>query len=76
MDVEQIKALIAEKLPDADIAVTGGDGKYQAVVISGRFRRLETLKRHRMVYAAVDEEIRNGSLHALTIVTRTPEEAG
>ena len=76
MSPQQIHDLIAARMPDARIEVSGGEGKYVANVTSEAFAGLPTLKRHRMVYACVDAEIASGELHALTIVARTPAEIG
>ena len=76
MTPDQIHQLIAAQMPDAAIEVSGGEGKYVAEVVSDAFEGLNTLKRHKLVYACVDAEIRSGELHALTIVAKTPAEAG
>ncbi len=74
MTPEQIQQLIAERMPDAHVEVSGGDGKYTANVTSEAFTGLSPLKRHRLVYACVNDEIASGELHALTIVAKTPAE--
>ena len=76
MNPEQIEQLIACQMTDAQVNVTGGDGKYVATVTSGAFDGLNTLKRHKLVYACVNDQIASGELHALTIVAKTPAEAG
>jgi acid stress-induced BolA-like protein IbaG/YrbA len=45
-------------------------------VTSEVFAGLTTIKRHKLVYAAVNNEIASGELHALTIVAKTPAELG
>ncbi len=74
MTPEKIQQLIAERMPDARVEVSGGDGKYTANVTSEAFDGLPPLKRHRLVYACVNDEIASGELHALTIVAKTPAE--
>jgi acid stress-induced BolA-like protein IbaG/YrbA len=71
---EAVAELILKAMPDADVEVTGDGHKYQANVTSSDFTGLNTLKRHQMVYAAVDSAISSGALHALTIVAIAPEE--
>ena len=46
-------------------AVLGG-GHYQVTVVSGSFEGLNTLARHRLVYAAVDDLMKK-EIHALSI---------
>jgi len=61
-------------MPTATVEVTGGEGKYVAQVISDEFAELSLIKRHKLVYACVNNEIASGELHALTIVAKTPAE--
>ncbi len=74
MTPDKIQQLIAERMPDARVEVSGGDGKYTATVTSEAFAGLSPLKRHRLVYACVNDEIASGELHALTIIAKTPAE--
>ncbi len=48
-------------------------GHYRVKLVSAAFRGHSPLERHRLVYAAVAPLLR-GSVHALNIVARTPEE--
>ena len=74
MDAQQIENLIQAGIPDAEVAVSGGEGKFEATVISSAFEGLMPIKRHQLVYATVREQIADGSLHALSIRPLTPEE--
>ncbi len=71
---ETVKQLILEKIPDAQVVVSGDGYKYEAEVVSSAFGGLNTLKRHQLVYAAVNTAITSGQLHALTIRALTPDE--
>lgn len=75
MDAQQIENLIQAGIPDAEVTVSGGDGKFEATVVSNAFEGLMPVKRHQLVYATVREQIADGSLHALTIRPLTPEES-
>jgi stress-induced morphogen len=45
-------------------------------VVSDAFEGMGTLKRHRLVYKAIWEELENGSIHAVDeLVAKTPDEA-
>jgi acid stress-induced BolA-like protein IbaG/YrbA len=72
---ENVEKLIKESLPDAEVSVAGDGYKYEATIISDAFSDLNTLKRHQLVYAALNDVIAGGELHALTLKTFTPEEA-
>ena len=74
MTPEQIQQLIATGMPGARVEVSGGDGKFVANVTSDEFEGLTPIKRHKLVYACVNDEIASGALHALTIVAKTPAE--
>lgn len=74
MTAEQIQQLIAAHMPDATVEVSGGEGKFVANVTSDVFEGLTPIKRHKLVYACVNDEIASGELHALTIVAKTPAE--
>ena len=73
---EKIQQLIEQGMSTTTVAVTGGEGKYVAEVVSEAFAGQMLIKRHKMVYACVNDEITSGALHALTIVAKTPEELG
>lgn len=75
MDAQQIENLIQADMPDAEVTVSGGEGKFEATVVSDAFEGLMPVKRHQLVYATVREQIADGSLHALTIRPLTPEES-
>jgi len=48
-------------------------GHYRVKLVAEAFRGHSSLERHRLVYAAV-APLLSGSVHALNIVARTPEE--
>ena len=76
MQPEAIRELIQAALPDAQVQVLGEDGvHFEALIVSEAFRGKLPLARHRMVYAALGERM-GGEIHALSLRTLTPEEAG
>lgn len=56
---------IENHIPNAQARVAGGGGKFSATVISDAFEGQGLLARHRLVYAALDERIKSGEIHAL-----------
>ncbi|KAM6502000.1 bola-like protein [Amanita muscaria] len=54
----------------------GGSGEthFTILVVSDAFKGKNTMKRHRMVYAALAEELSKG-LHALSLQTKTVDES-
>ena len=74
MNPDIIQQLIQKGMPTATVEVSGGEGKFIAQVISDEFADLSLIKRHKMVYACVNNEITSGELHALTIIAKTTAE--
>lgn len=71
---EEIKQIIEATLQQST-AIVKGDGKhFTALVISTAFTGKSRIQKQQLVYNAVAEQIANGTLHALSIKTFTPEE--
>lgn len=76
MKPEEITAKIRGALPDAVVELkdlTGTEDHWQARVISSAFAGKTLMQRHRMVNAALAEELK-GPIHALTLDVMTPDE--
>lgn len=56
------------------VAPGTGETHFIIEVTSEKFVGLTSLKRHRLVYSIVDDEVSNGPVHALSLVTKTPDE--
>jgi stress-induced morphogen len=52
-----------------------GETHFNLEVVSAEFEGLTSLKRHRLIYQILEEELRS-PVHALSLVTKTPQEAG
>ena len=74
MNPDKIQQLIQQGMPAATVEVSGSEGKFVAQVVSDEFTDLSLIKRHKLVYACVGNEIASGELHALTIIAKTPSE--
>lgn len=73
---EQIAKLIQDKLPNALVQVTSEDNHhFFATVIDDQFINVSLVNRQRQVYAALNEYIANGQLHAISFRVLTTEEA-
>jgi acid stress-induced BolA-like protein IbaG/YrbA len=68
-DLEEIKRLIAEALPGAEVEVVdeGGGDHLRAIVAAPQFAGRSRIDQHRMVKAAVQHRMDDGSIHALSI---------
>ncbi|HEX7327848.1 MAG TPA: BolA/IbaG family iron-sulfur metabolism protein [Casimicrobiaceae bacterium] len=70
---ESIEASIAAHLDCAELEVAGDGHHFEARIVSPAFRGLSRIERHRLVYAALGERMRE-EVHALSMITQTPEE--
>ena len=77
MDPKHIEARITAAIPDAQIVLedlTGTKDHWKARIVSAAFSGKSLIARHRLVMAALVEEMK-GPIHALTLDTLTPDEA-
>lgn len=65
---------IEKSITGAKANVTGDGSKFEAEVVSDEFEGLPPLKRHKLIYAVLDEQIKSGAIHALTIRAFTTSE--
>ena len=72
---ESIKASIEQGLACERVEVAGDGHHFEALIVSAAFRGLTRIARHRLVYAAMGERMRE-EVHALSMTTLTPEEHG
>ena len=78
MKPEEIIAKIRVALPDAKVEMqdlTGTSDHWKATIVSSGFAGKTLIQRHRLVMAALAEEMK-GPIHALTLDVKTPDEAG
>lgn len=73
---EYLKQKLTEKLEATHVEVTdesdGCGGKFSAVIVSSQFQGKPLLQRHRLVNAALAEELK--TIHAFSQKTYTPEQ--
>ena len=74
MRMDYFSDLVEQSIDDSKVEITGDGSKFEARVISDSFAGVSTIKRHKMVYAVLDEHIKSGAIHALTIKAFTPDE--
>ena len=78
MEKDEIVAKIRAAVPDARVELvdlTGTKDHWEATVVSGAFEGKTLIQRHRLIYDALAEEMK-GPIHALTLKTYTPDQAG
>ena len=74
MQPEEIKRLIETGLAQANAIVEGDGAHFTAVVISSEFAGKSRLQKQQLVYATLNRELLDGTPHAISIKTFTPEE--
>jgi acid stress-induced BolA-like protein IbaG/YrbA len=74
MRMDFFSDLVEQNIADSKVEITGDGSKFEARVISDSFDGLTTIKRHKMVYAVLDEHIKSGAIHALSIKAYTQTE--
>ena len=71
LKLEEIKSLIKEAMPDAEISIedlAGDENHYSATIKSKVFSGKSKIEQHKLVYKALGEKMGN-ELHALAINT-------
>jgi stress-induced morphogen len=74
MATEPLEMLLKKAFPEAvELRVedrTGGGDHFQVTVTSRRFDGLSLVDQHKLVYAALERPLADGSIHELRITTR------
>ncbi|MGH7232448.1 MAG: BolA/IbaG family iron-sulfur metabolism protein [Nitrospiraceae bacterium] len=71
---EAVTAYIQKAMPEATVTVTDRTGTMDHLmvrVVSESFRGKNLLDRHRMIYQALDEPMKDGRIHALELQAET-----
>ncbi|HET7058976.1 MAG TPA: BolA family protein, partial [Nitrospiraceae bacterium] len=71
-----LTAYVVRALPDANVAVTDRTGTMDHLsvrVVSDLFKGKNLLDRHRMIYQALDEPMKDGRIHALELKAETTD---
>lgn len=69
-----IRQVLSEALA-AEQVLVGGDGRhFDITVVSAHFEGQRPVRKQQMVYAALNDRIADGSIHAVMMKTLTPAE--
>tara|TARA_B100000902_G_C27054451_1_gene785822 strand:- start:554 stop:781 length:228 start_codon:yes stop_codon:yes gene_type:complete len=71
----KITEIINEKMEYESLSVEGAESKYEINIISNEFDGKSTIQRHKLIYALLDNYIKTGEIHALSIKAKTPSES-
>ena len=74
MRMDYFSDLVEKAIADSEVEINGDGSKFEARVVSDSFDGLSTIKRHKLVYAVLNEHIKSGAIHALSIKAFTRNE--
>lgn len=74
MQPDEIKALVAETVPDSEVQVSLDGNHASLLVVSPAFAGMPTVKKQQLVYSALTEPLADGRIHAVHMKTLTPEQ--
>ncbi len=72
--VEALLARLQQAFAGDQVEVTGDGYHFQVTIVSERFAGMRAVQKQQQVYAAVQDWIASGELHALSMRTLTPAE--
>lgn len=72
MQADQLKQIIEDGIPGAQVVVQGDGDHFEATIVSDTFAGKSMVQQHQMVYAALGD-LMQGAVHALSFRTFTPE---
>ncbi len=76
MDLQAIEADIKQGMSRAEVELTADENKLSLRVVSEEFAGLSKVKRQQKIYGLLNVRIKSGEIHALSMETLTPTEAG
>ncbi|MGB0662913.1 MAG: BolA family protein [Pontibacterium sp.] len=74
MNEQEVKQILETQLEGCTVYTAGEGCNFQVTVVGEIFASLRPVQKQQKVYACLNEHIANGSIHALTIKTYTPEQ--
>lgn len=75
MDAKTVESLIRAQLEGCEVSVEGAGSNYDITVVGDVFAGKRPVQRQQLVYAALNERIAAGEIHAVNIRTLTPDQA-
>lgn len=73
MQADELKKIIEDGIPSAEVTVQGDGDHFEATIVSPGFEGKNRVQQHQMVYGALGD-LMQGPLHALSFRTFTPED--
>lgn len=74
MEAEEVKNRLTAELSDCEFDVRNEGNHFLVIAVGERFSGMNRVKKQQLIYGVLDDALRDGSIHALTIKAFTPEE--
>lgn len=74
MNPEDVKALLVTELAGCDVSVDGDGRHFDIRVVGDLFKGLRAVQRQQRVYAVLQSQIADGTIHAVNMKIFTPDE--
>ncbi len=74
MQPDEVKQILLSHLPDCDIEVSGDGRHFDITVVGDVFEGLNAVKKQQLVYAGLNQQISDGTVHAVNMKTFTRAE--
>ena len=75
MDLAAIEALIKENISHSVVEMAADGNRLDLRLVSVEFASLSRVQRQQKVYRLLDDRIKSGEIHAISMKLMTPEEA-
>ncbi|MDC0661757.1 BolA family protein [Marinobacter sp. SS21] len=72
MEAHEVAELVKNALPDCEIEVQSEGNHYLVIAVGDRFEGLSPVKKQQLIYGALNQQLAEGTIHALTIKAFTP----
>ncbi|HLV49019.1 MAG TPA: BolA family protein [Aliidiomarina sp.] len=73
MEPSAVEELLKKELNLEEVYVKAEGSHYQVIAVSEQFAELSRVKQQQLIYAPLNEQIADGTIHALSIKVFTPE---
>ncbi len=73
MQADELKKIIEDGIPSAQVTVQGDGDHFEATIVSPDFEGKSKVQQHQMVYSALGD-LMQSAVHALSFRTFTPED--
>lgn len=74
MNADDVKSILKQQLSDCDIKVEADGSHVNIIVIGDIFEGKRSVQRQQLVYAALQEHIASGVIHAVNMKTYSIQE--